>query len=68
MTSHEIAPYLQAYCDGELEAPKMLDVEAHLQSCPSCRQAVEAEQAFREELRTKLLGNPFHLISPRGLE
>jgi len=58
MTSHEIAPYLQAYCDGELEAPKMLDVEAHLQSCPSCRQAVEAEQAFREELRTKIAREP----------
>ncbi|MFQ5804045.1 MAG: anti-sigma factor family protein [Candidatus Methylomirabilales bacterium] len=58
MTSHEIVPYLQAYCDGELEAPKMLDVEAHLQSCLSCRQAVEAEQAFREGLRTRLSREP----------
>jgi anti-sigma factor RsiW len=64
MTSHEIAPYLQAYCDGELEAPKMLDVEAHLQSCPSCRQAVEAEHAFREGLGTKIAREPVppHLV------
>jgi anti-sigma factor RsiW len=58
MTSHEIAGYLQAYCDGELDVSKILDVEAHLQSCPSCRQAVEEEQAFREGLRTKIAREP----------
>jgi len=58
MTSHDIARYLQAYCDGELEAPKMLDIESHLQTCPSCRQAVEAEQAFRVGLRTKVAREP----------
>jgi anti-sigma factor RsiW len=58
MTSHDIARYLQAYCDGELEASKMLDVESHLQTCPSCRQAVEAEQTFRVGLRTKVAREP----------
>lgn len=58
MTSHEIARYLQAYCDGELEVSKMLDVEAHLQSCASCRQVVGAEQVFREGLRTQITREP----------
>ena len=51
MTSHEMARYLQAYCDGELETSRMLDVEAHLETCPSCRQVVETERAFREGFR-----------------
>ncbi len=58
MASHEVARYLQAYCDGEIEASKMLEVEAHLETCSSCRHAVEAEQAFREELRTKIAREP----------
>lgn len=58
MTVHEFAHYLQAYCDGELDASKMLEVEGHLQSCPACSQAVEAEQAFREELRSKIAVDP----------
>ncbi len=58
MTSHDIPRYLHAYCDGELEASRMLDVEAHLESCPSCREAVEAELAFREGLRAKIPREP----------
>ncbi len=61
MTAHELATYLQAYCDGELETSKMLEVEGHLQSCPSCRQAIEAEQSFREALRTKIAPEPVPL-------
>ncbi len=58
MTCQECAGYLQSYCDGELETSQMLEVEAHLQACPSCRGAVEAERAFREELRSKLSREP----------
>ena len=58
MTSHDITRYLHAYCDGELQASKMLDVEGHLESCPSCREAVEAAQVFREGLRAKIPREP----------
>ena len=54
MTSHDMVRYLQAYCDGELEASRMLEIEAHLETCPSCRQAVNAEQDFRERLRSQI--------------
>ncbi|MEE9152714.1 MAG: zf-HC2 domain-containing protein [candidate division NC10 bacterium] len=64
MTAHEFPSYLQAYCDGELEVSKMLEVEEHLHACPSCRQAMEAEQAFREGLRSNIAREPVppHLV------
>lgn len=58
MTAHEFERYLHAYCDGELEVSKMLEVEEHLHECPPCRRAVEAEQDFREGLRTKMSREP----------
>ncbi|MGH7382455.1 MAG: anti-sigma factor family protein [Candidatus Methylomirabilales bacterium] len=58
MSGHEFARYLQAYCDGELEVSKMLEVEGHLEACPSCRRSVEAERAFREHLRAKIAPEP----------
>lgn len=58
MSIDAFARYLQAYCDGELEVSKMLEVEGHLETCPSCRQTVEAERAFREGFREKILVEP----------
>ncbi|MFQ5846716.1 MAG: anti-sigma factor family protein [Candidatus Methylomirabilales bacterium] len=64
MTAHEFARYLQAYCDGELEPSKMLEVEGHLDACPSCRSVVEGERAFREGLRAAVAREPVppHLV------
>lgn len=58
MSTCGFVDYLEAYCDGELEASKMLEVEAHLRTCPSCRRAVEAERILREELRARLSREP----------
>lgn len=58
MTCPDFARYLQAYCDGELDVSKMLEVEEHLQGCPSCSAAVEAEEAFRKELRRTVAQEP----------
>lgn len=58
MTCPEVARFRHAYCDGELDASTMLEVEGHLQGCPACRRAVEAEQAFREELRRAVSQEP----------
>jgi anti-sigma factor RsiW len=61
MTTDAFGRYLQAYCDGELEVSKMLEVEGHLETCASCRQTVEAERAFREGFREKILVEPVPL-------
>lgn len=58
MTGDTFVRYLQAYCDGELDASKVPDVEGHLEACPACRQTVEAERTFRDVLRDKLPPEP----------
>ena len=58
MICQELHLCLQAYLDGELPPSKTLEAEAHLEACRPCRQAAEAEQAFRKELRKKLLPEP----------
>lgn len=58
MTCTQFAKYLQAYCDGELDVSKMLEVDAHLEACPGCRGTVEVERTFRDALRGKLRPEP----------
>jgi anti-sigma factor RsiW len=58
MSTDAFARYLQAYCDGELDVAKTLEIEGHLEACPACRQAVEAERAFREQLRARIAPEP----------
>ncbi len=41
MFKYHVAKLLSAYCDNELPEAEMQRVQAHLQSCPSCRQAYE---------------------------
>jgi putative zinc finger protein len=41
MNEH-VTDWLAAYHDGELHGARLLQVEAHLQECPSCRAEVEA--------------------------
>ena len=48
---HDLEPLLHAYVDGEFEAADRAEFEAHLAQCGNCRQRVQAEQAFREQLR-----------------
>jgi anti-sigma factor (TIGR02949 family) len=64
MTCSEFVRWLHAYCDGELDASTMLELGGHLEGCPSCRRAVEAEHAFRAELRGTLSQEPVppHLV------
>ncbi|HTB63796.1 MAG TPA: anti-sigma factor [Opitutales bacterium] len=45
---------LQAYADGELDAIRMVEVEAHLRDCPACQQVVENLNASRSALREGL--------------
>jgi anti-sigma factor RsiW len=45
---------LQAYADGELDAMRAVEVEAHLRACPVCRKTVENLRAGRAALRDGL--------------
>jgi mycothiol system anti-sigma-R factor len=35
---------IQLYLDSELRGPHMLELRAHLEGCPACRQVLEAEE------------------------
>jgi predicted anti-sigma-YlaC factor YlaD len=43
---------LYSYLEGELEALEKKDFEAHLASCPKCRDAVEERRRLAEAVRT----------------
>jgi Putative zinc-finger len=47
MTCHELDARLDDWVDGSLPAPEALEVEAHLASCPACR---ESERRLRQVL------------------
>lgn len=45
---------IQSYIDNELPESKRKMVEMHLEECPSCRQKVEAQRAFTENLKNSM--------------
>jgi len=45
------ARLLGSYVDGELDAPTLLDIEAHLTTCELCRERVALDQAMRGTLK-----------------
>jgi len=45
---------LQAYADGEIDAFAVVEIEQHLQKCPTCRTIVDNLQASRDLLRKDL--------------
>jgi len=45
---------LQAYADGELDAIRSVEVEAHMRGCPACQRAVENLNACRIAVREGL--------------
>ena len=44
------AEWLQGYFDGELDAARAAEFEAHLGSCPACAAALATEQALRDAI------------------
>lgn len=48
---HDIEPLLTPYVDGEIDAPEVADVRAHLARCGPCRAAEEAERRARVWVR-----------------
>jgi anti-sigma factor RsiW len=55
---------VQAYLDGELSAPQVLEVEKHTQSCSTCAERIMLDRAMRasvrEEVTARHPGAGFH--------
>jgi hypothetical protein len=52
MNTHETAEALSAYLDGEVDQAARSAIEAHLESCPSCRGRLQALGAASASLRS----------------
>jgi anti-sigma factor RsiW len=52
---------LEAYIDDELELSRVLEVEAHLESCSKCKSLAEAAIEFRNSVR---MNSPRHVAPP----
>jgi anti-sigma factor RsiW len=44
------APWLHGYFDGELDAARAAEFEAHLESCADCKRALAVQEALRDAL------------------
>lgn len=51
MSCDEALALLHTFGDGELDLPRILALEAHLESCPDCRAALRAQQGLTAALR-----------------
>lgn len=50
MNCHETRELIGAYADGELDAARNLEIERHLQSCPSCPEVYAEQRALAEAI------------------
>jgi anti-sigma factor (TIGR02949 family) len=57
------ARWLHGYFDGELDAARAAEFEAHLEGCPACARALAAQQSLRTALATAGL----YAKAPAGL-
>jgi anti-sigma factor (TIGR02949 family) len=63
VSCQEAQDLLHGYLDGELDLVRSLELEQHLQACPSCSHAYQNQQALRAAVRTGSLyfTPPVHL-------
>ena len=52
MTCQEAQHLLHAYLDGELDLVRNLEMEEHLQTCPSCAEAVAKHRTIQGAFRS----------------
>jgi anti-sigma factor RsiW len=64
VTCDDIPGLLGPYGDGELELTSSLAVERHLEDCPACARAWQAQQA----LRARLADGSLYRRAPAGLQ
>ncbi|MCG8557436.1 MAG: zf-HC2 domain-containing protein [Proteobacteria bacterium] len=46
--------YIGAYVDGELDAGRSVEVEAHVEACSDCRRQLAVERILRKELSSRM--------------
>jgi anti-sigma factor RsiW len=63
VSCEETQDLLHGYLDGELDLVRSLELEHHLQACPSCARAYQHQQALRSAIRAGSLyfTPPVHL-------
>jgi mycothiol system anti-sigma-R factor len=47
----DLAPFLPAYVDGELDAPERGELALHLEGCPECRRAAHLQESLKAVVR-----------------
>jgi anti-sigma factor RsiW len=67
MNGIEGGTMLDVYMDGELGIERSLEVERHLESCPSCSAALASRRALGSGLRNKLAYHPAPLALHRAV-
>lgn len=55
MKCHETSRFMSLFLDSELSSEVTLEVQEHLESCPSCRDRFERERRLEEGMRATLL-------------
>ena len=63
MKCHDVRPLLMAYLDSELDTRTTVELEEHLEACPSCRRRFEAEGRVERALTEPLRTEPFLAIN-----
>jgi len=51
MNCREAQRFVQVFVDGELDPHQVLEIESHLETCPTCRNVAEFETWFKGEVR-----------------
>src|SRR5262249_19335076 len=62
----KLEPLVAPYVDGELDAMRRNEVDAHLQECPPCHERVAAERAIRDLLQDRRTSLS-RICAPAGL-
>lgn len=55
MNCEDLRPWLNAYFDGELDLPRTLEIETHLEGCPDCGRQLEAMRTLGGAVRQPTL-------------
>ena len=54
MTCRQTREFLFAFLDNELDAPRSIDLQLHLDGCPDCAREAEIERATKTHLAGSL--------------
>jgi len=64
LNCRETQQLIDAYADGEVDLVRSVELEAHLQDCGSCMQALTSTRAIKDAIR----GASLRFEAPKGLE